>query len=103
LPPKFRPQYNYKSFADVFDDETQLYLEVEEFLTHVFYNVLHANMKEKQVVVVESIFGSRTLTRTIGNVIFRSFGCKFVFFVLGNLMPLYVSGLDSGLVIDMGF
>jgi len=96
-------QYNVDTFAVAFEDRKQLYLEVEEFLTQIFYNLLHANLKDKSVVVVESIFSSRILIETIGECIFKSFGSKAVYFLLGNVLPLYTSGLDTGLVVDCGF
>lgn len=55
------------------------------------------------MVVVESFFSSRILIETIGECIFKSFGSKAVYFLLGNIMPLYASGLDTGLVVDCGF
>lgn len=47
--------------------------------------------------------GIRALYEAIGHVCFKKFSCRDVYFVLGNAMPLYVSGLDSGVLIDVGF
>ena len=80
-----------------------MYLEVEELLTTVFYNVLHTNPKEKSIVILESFFGSRALTEALGHCCFKSFGTKCIYFVLSNVMPLYVSGMDTGVIVDCGF
>ena len=55
------------------------------------------------MVVVETFMGLRSLYEAIGHCCFKKFSCKDVYFVLGNATPLYASGLDSGIVIDMGF
>lgn len=45
------------SFANMFEDTKELMLQVEEFLTTIFYNLLHTNPKEKCVVILESFYG----------------------------------------------
>lgn len=53
--------------------------------------------------MLESLYGSRILTEAIGHVCFKSFGTKSVYFVLSNTLPLYCTGVDSGIVVDCGF
>ena len=65
--------------------------------------MLQTNPLEKAVVVVETFMGLRPLYEAIGHVCFKKFSCKDVYFVLGNATPLYVSGLDSGIMIDVGY
>lgn len=77
--------------------------EVEEFLSTVFYHLLQTNPKEKAVVVLESFMGMRALTEAITVCCFKSFGCKSVYNVLSNIAPLYSTGMDSGIVVDIGF
>jgi hypothetical protein len=91
------------TFATIFEDEKELYRQVEEFLTHIFYNVLHTNPKEKAIVILESFFGQRRLTEAIGNCCFKSFGTKALYFLLSNVLPLYTTGVDTGIVVDIGF
>ena len=55
------------------------------------------------MVVIESFYGSRALTEAIGHCLFKSYGCKSVYFMLGNVLPLYTTGMDSGIVVDIGF
>lgn len=55
------------------------------------------------MVILESFMGSRALTEAITIACFRSYGCKSVYNVLSNILPLYSSGMDSGIVIDIGF
>lgn len=91
------------TFATMFEEEKELYRQVEEFLTHIFYNVLQTNPKEKAIVILESFFGQRWLTEAIGNCCFKSFGTKAIYFLLSNVLPLYATGVDTGIVVDIGF
>lgn len=45
----------------------------------------------------------RVLTECIGHVLFRNFGVKSIYFLLTNILPLYVTGQDSGLMVECGF
>jgi actin-related protein len=38
----------------------------------------------------------------IGHVLFRSFSVKSIFFFLSNAMPLYATGVDTGIMVDCG-
>lgn len=78
-------------------------LEIEEFLAQIFYHLLQTSPLDKAIVVVESFMGLRPLYEAIGSVCFKKFSCRDVYFILGNVTPLYVSGLDSGILVDMGF
>ena len=91
------------TFAELFADNRLLLLEIEEFLATIFYHLLQTNPLEVAVVVVETFMGLRSLYEAIGHCCFKKFSCKDIYFVLGNATPLYASGLDSGIIIDMGF
>jgi len=45
----------------------------------------------------------RILTETLAEILYKSFNVKKVYFMMANSMPLYCTGLYSGLVIDCGF
>ena len=94
---------NTASFAELFADTRTLNLEIEELLAQIFYHLLQTNPYEKAIVVVETFMGLRPLYEAIGHICFKKFGCRDVYFVLGNSMPLYVSGLDSGIIVDIGY
>jgi actin-related protein len=84
-------------------EKTTTYLEVEEFLSQIFYHLLQVAPKDKGVVIVESFMGLRPLYETLGHCLFRSFGVRSVYYVLGNVLPIYSSGCDSGIIVDVGF
>jgi actin-related protein len=92
------------SFAEAFKmDKERVYLEVEEFLTTLFYHVLKTNPKDKSVVICERLGGLRDLTEAIGYVLFKKFSIKAIYSLLANAMPLYATGIDTGIVVDCGF
>jgi len=72
-------------------------------LNTIFYHVLQTNPKEKAIVILESFMGLRVITEAVTTCCFKSFGCKSVYNVLSNIAPLYSTGMDSGIVIDIGF
>jgi hypothetical protein len=47
--------------------------------------------------------GMRVLTECISEACFKGFGCKSVYSLLSNSAPLYSTGMDSGIIIDIGF
>jgi actin-related protein 10 len=81
----------------------RLHNEIEEFLHTLFYHVLKTNPKDKSIVLCERLGGMRKLTEAIGYVLFKKFDVKGIFSLMSNVMPIYTTGLDSGVVVDCGF
>ena len=81
----------------------RLHNEIEEFLTTLFYHVLKTNPKDKSIVICERLGSMRKLTEAIGYVLFKKFDVKGIFSLLSNVLPLYASGLDTGITVDCGF
>lgn len=96
-------QLTTSTFAEIQVNKKLIYREIEEFLSTIFYHLLQTNPKEKSIVVLESFMGLRVLTESITVACFKSFGCKSVYNVLSNIAPLYSTGMDSGIVVDVGF
>lgn len=96
-------QLTTSTFAEIQANKKLIYREIEEFLSTIFYHLLQTNPKEKAIVILESFMGLRALTEAITIACFKSFGCKSVYNVLSNIAPLYSTGMDSGIVVDVGF
>ena len=94
---------NTQTFASLLNDKRLLMIEIEEFLSQIFYHLLQTDPSTKAIVIVETFMGLRPLYEAIGHMCFKKFSSRDVYFVLGNVTPLYVSGLDSGILVDMGF
>ena len=55
------------------------------------------------MVICESFNSPRPFIESLGHVLFRCFNVKSIFFFLSNSLPLYTTGLDSGIIVDCGF
>ena len=67
------------------------------------FSLLQLNPKERSVVIIENLMSPRALIDSIAHVLLRSYQVRSVYFFLGNAMPLYASGVDTGLIVDCGF
>ena len=59
--------------------------------------------KERSVVIIENLMSPRAFIDSIAHMLLRSYGVKSVYFFLGNALPLYALGMDTGLIVDCGF
>ena len=84
-------------------DTSTLKDELEEFLNTLFYHHLQASPKAQRVVICESMLTPRPFMESIAEVLFERFEVGPVYFLLSNLLPLYCTGLHSGMVVDVGF
>lgn len=66
-------------------------------------SLLQTNPKEKAVILCETFLVHRSFTEAIGHALFKSFGVKSVYFFLGNVLPIYTRGQDTGIVIELGY
>jgi actin-related protein len=95
---------NFNSFPLALNHHPdRLHNEIEEFLTTLFYHVLKTNPKDKSIVLCERLGGMRKLTEAITYVLFKKFDIKGVFSLMSNVLPLYATGVETGIVVDCGF
>ena len=55
------------------------------------------------MVICESLLTPRPFIEGIAEVLFERFEVGPVYFLLSNILPLYCTGLHSGMVVDIGF
>ena len=72
-------------------------------MANIFYHVLKISPKDKSIILCERLGGMRKLTELLGEVCFKDFKVKSVFTLLSNVLPLYATGLETGIVVDCGF
>ena len=89
--------------ADCFKDQKSLAFELEQFLHDIFFTELLINPQERSVFYVENLMTPRIFTEILAEILYKSFNVKKVYFMMANSMPLYCTGLYSGVVIDCGF
>ena len=61
------------------------------------------NPKEKCIIMCETLGGIRKLTEAIGFVLFDKFMVKSIYSVLSNSMPMYITGMETGISVECGF
>lgn len=69
----------------------------------VFYHTLKISPKDMTIVLCERLGGVRALIEVIGAVLFKRFKVKNIFTFMSNALPLYATGLETGIVVDCGF
>ena len=72
-------------------------------MTRLFYHELKISPKDKCIIICERLGGIRKFTEVIGWILFKKFLVKSIYTVLSNAMPLYATGVETGIVVDCGF
>jgi actin-related protein len=78
-------------------------LKMEEFLSCIFEQELVISPKEKSIVLIYNYFVQDEITNTIAKLLFKKFEVLKISFLVGNVLPLYITGHFSGMVVDAGF
>ena len=89
--------------AQVFKDKETLQNEIEEFLKDIFILKTQIDAKNHTIVVCEQLIFPRTFMNALGQVLFERYRVQGVYFFLANVLPLYTTGLDTGIIVDSGF
>ena len=61
------------------------------------------SLRNKSVVMIYNYFGIDDIHLIIGTLLFQKFEVMRIAYVVGNVLPLYLSGHFSGIVIDAGY
>ncbi|CAK9029580.1 unnamed protein product [Durusdinium trenchii] len=76
---------------------------LSDLLNRIFFQHLHLSPKDRRIVVCDAVFSSRPFRSALATVLFKVFSVHSLCFVLENVLPLYLTGLHTGLVIDLGY
>lgn len=80
------------------------WVEVLGRLLHeVFFHYLSVSPKDRRVIVCDAIASAAPFRRALAAVLFERFAAPSVAFMADLVMPLYLTGLSSGLVVDLGY
>jgi len=77
--------------------------EIESLLSNMFFNDLLLNLKERQLIFCENIMVNRDFINAFAKVAVHRFFITKIYFFLTNSLPLYISGLTTGIIIDCGY
>lgn len=72
-------------------------------MSMLFFHAIKTAPKEKSIVLCERLGGMRKLNELIAKVLFQRFKIKAVYCLLSNVLPLYATGLETGIMVDCGF
>ncbi|XP_065213163.1 actin-related protein 10 [Planococcus citri] len=86
-------------YADIDELRTNLI----DFIHVLFFKYALIHPKEKRVVVVESLLCPTVLKDTLASVLFDHFEVTSVIFVPSHVVSLYTLGVNTALVVDIGY
>lgn len=76
---------------------------LELFLRKAFYHYLQTSVKERKVVLVDDPLLPTNFRRAVAHVLFSQFQTPSIIYAPSLLVPLYTTGLNTGLVVDIGY
>lgn len=61
------------------------------------------NLKGRSVALIYNYYNNEEMYNVIAYVLFYKFEVAKIAFLIGNVLPLYMTGHYSGFVIDLGY
>ena len=83
-------------------DQFEFELKVEEYLHLLFDQEMAVNLKERAIYLVYDYYHQENIVNGIAKMLFKKFAASKIIFLVSNILPLYITGLYSGIVIDGG-
>lgn len=98
------PSIFVKDYTKIYQEDSQDFrLKLEEFLYSLFYDELIENAESAEVLILLNFFVPKMFIEAIEDILKRRLGVQTVGFIPSQFMPMYLSGFDSGIVMDFGF
>lgn len=76
---------------------------LDRLLTKLFFHYLGVSPKDRRVVICEEPFAPAAFRIALAHLLFKRFNVPSIKFILGLVLPLYLTGLSSGIVVDCGY
>jgi len=76
---------------------------LDRLLQKIFFHYLSVSPKDRRVVICEPVFAPRPFRDALAFCLFKRYSVPSVSFAIDMVMPLYLTGLHSGVVIDCGY
>ena len=80
-----------------------LYEDLVGFVHTIYFKHLLVNPKDRRVVLLDALLGTIRLKEVLAEVLYKHFEVLSILFAPSHLMPLFTLGVQTGLVIDMGY
>lgn len=91
-----RNLYDYKNADD-------LYALLIEFIRKIFFKYFVTSPKDKRIVIVESVLAPTVWRNTLAKVLFKHFEVLSLLYIPSHLVSLCTLGINTGLVLDIGY
>ncbi|XP_066943222.1 actin-related protein 10 [Macrobrachium rosenbergii] len=86
-----------------YEDEEELRHHLVDFIHKLYFRHLLVNPKDRRVVVVENVLSPSKIRNTIAKVLFRHYEVLSLLFVPLQTASLMTLGVNTGLVLDLGY
>lgn len=85
------------------ESEEEWFEILDRLLSQIFFHYLSVSPKDRRVVVCDAVHSSAPFRSALARVLFKRLGVPAVALVADLVLPLYLTGLSSGIVIDCGY
>eukprot|EP00927_Polykrikos_kofoidii_P064924 TRINITY_DN60732_c0_g1_i1.p1 TRINITY_DN60732_c0_g1~~TRINITY_DN60732_c0_g1_i1.p1 ORF type:complete len:505 (+),score=93.66 TRINITY_DN60732_c0_g1_i1:83-1597(+) len=76
---------------------------LDKFFNKVFFHYLCVSPKDRRVIVCDSVVCSAAFRDALAFVLFKRFSAPAAAYMADLVLPLYLTGLNTGIVIDCGY
>lgn len=76
---------------------------LDRLMVKIFFHYLSVSPKDRRVVVCDSAFAPSAFRSALAFVLFKRFSIPSIAWVVDLVLPLYLTGLNSGIVVDCGY
>eukprot|EP00747_Dinoflagellata_sp_TGD_P166276 gnl/TRDRNA2_/TRDRNA2_188826_c0_seq1.p1 gnl/TRDRNA2_/TRDRNA2_188826_c0~~gnl/TRDRNA2_/TRDRNA2_188826_c0_seq1.p1 ORF type:complete len:478 (+),score=65.09 gnl/TRDRNA2_/TRDRNA2_188826_c0_seq1:65-1498(+) len=97
------PELDQRSRKAAAMSEVQWADILDRLMTKVFFHYLSTSPKDRRVVVCDQVASTMPFRRALAYVLFKRCAVPSITFVADLVLPLYLTGLNSGIVIDIGY
>jgi actin-related protein 10 len=82
---------------------TEMEHNLEEFLHKVFYQYLLIQPFDRTVYVTENFLFPQAFYSILLKILFQKFLVMNVFLVVQNFLPIFLTGKQTGIILEVGF
>uniref|UniRef100_A0A2I3G310 Uncharacterized protein n=1 Tax=Nomascus leucogenys TaxID=61853 RepID=A0A2I3G310_NOMLE len=76
--------------------------DMEKIWHHVFYKELRVALEEQLVLLTEALLNPRANREKMTQIMFKTFNTLAMYVAIQAVLPLYISGCTTGIVMDSG-
>jgi len=85
------------------DEKETLYSLFKDFFHEIYFKHLLVNPKERRVIICDSMLKPIHIRNLIAEVLYKYFEVVSTVFIPNHLLALFTCGLQTGIVVDVGF